>query len=62
MRDIQAMGMMAGPQPGQAPKATMFKGEKEDLELLVHEWDLAHVEDRLLSKPRKGATDNKKTA
>lgn len=59
MRDMQAMSSMgmgaaAGPQLGPtgqpADMAKVFLGEKENLDLAEHEWNLENVETRLLVK------------
>lgn len=47
-QDMRAMGAMAAPgQPVDMNK--LFVAAKEDLDILHHRWDLANVEQRLLS-------------
>ncbi|KAI8867766.1 DUF850-domain-containing protein [Ramicandelaber brevisporus] len=56
MRDMQAMNAIGAPNPAQMTPGQgqemhkSFLAESENLQLAVHEWDLANVENRLLAK------------
>jgi hypothetical protein len=65
MRDMQQMAQpqQAMMQPGQPQDMLkVFKSEKESLDLIVHQWELSDIEDRLLAQwgLQEAATAKKK--